>query len=154
MFNESIERTYFMIKPDGVSRGLIGEIISRIEKRGLKIVGMNFGVIDENTAKEHYKEHIGKPFYEELIRYITSGPSLSLSIEGKNAVKIMRILNGSTNPIDASIGSIRGDFCIETGRNLVHASDSIESADRELKIHFKNGNFLKYKIANDDYIYE
>lgn len=148
------ERTYVMIKPDGVARGLIGEIITRIEKKGLKIIGMKFEIMDINIAKEHYKEHSEKPFFNKLINYITSGPSLSMIIEGANSIKIMRSINGSTNPSEALIGTIRGDYAIDVGRNIIHASDSIISAERELSIHFKKENFLEYKTINDNYIYE
>lgn len=143
-----------MIKPDGIARGLIGEIINRIEKKGLKIIAMKFEIMDKKIAEEHYSEHKGKIFYDQLIKFITSGPSLSLAVEGQHAINAMRILNGSTNPLEAAVGSIRGDFAIDTGRNIIHASDSNESAERELKIHFKKENIINYKIAIDDYIYE
>lgn len=148
------ERTYVMIKPDGVARGLMGDIISRIEKKGLKIIGMKYEIMNLNKAKEHYKEHNNKPFFNKLIEFITSGPSLSMVVEGLNAIKIMRTINGSTNPIDAQIGTIRGDYAIDIGRNIIHASDSLESSIRELSIHFRNEELLNYNNLNENYIYE
>ncbi|MDY0267286.1 MAG: nucleoside-diphosphate kinase, partial [Methanimicrococcus sp.] len=131
-----MERTYVMIKPDGVARGLMGEVLSRIEKKGLKIVGMKFAVMEEAKAKEHYAEHVERPFFAGLVSFITSAPSLSLVVEGNDSIKIMRAINGATKPAEAAPGTIRGDFAMDTGRNLVHASDSLEAAEREIKIHF------------------
>lgn len=148
------ERTYVMIKPDAVSRGLIGEIISRIERKGLKIISMKFEIMSKEIASEHYKEHKEKPFFKSLVDFITSGPSVSLIVEGMNSIKIMRSLNGSTNPVDASIGTIRGDYGIDTGRNLVHASDSEEASKREIDIHFKENILFEYNLANEKYVYE
>lgn len=149
-----MERTYIMIKPDAVQRGLIGEVISRIERRGLKIIAMRMNVINEKTATEHYSEHREKPFFASLISYITSGPSVSMVIEGKDAVKIMRSINGATNPVEAAPGTIRGDFAIETGRNVVHASDSVESAEREIAIHFSEEEISGYAKIDDACLYE
>ncbi len=149
-----MERTYVMVKPDGVQRGLVGEVISRIEKRGLKLVALRMNVIDEATAKEHYKEHLERPFFASLISYITSGPSVSMVIEGKDSVRIMRSVNGATNPVEASPGTIRGDFAIETGRNVVHASDSVESANREISLHFEDFEVTGYSRIDEEYLYE
>ncbi|MCL2549820.1 MAG: nucleoside-diphosphate kinase [Methanimicrococcus sp.] len=149
-----MERTYIMIKPDGIARGLMGDILSRIERKGLKIVGMKFAVMEEAKAKEHYAEHAERPFFAGLVDFITSAPSLSLVVEGKDAVKIMRSVNGATKPAEAAPGTIRGDFAMDTGRNVVHASDSLESAEREIKIHFGNAALLSYKRCDDDYLYE
>ena len=149
-----MERTYVMIKPDGVARGLMGEVLSRIERKGLKIVGMKFAVMEAAKAKEHYAEHAERPFFAGLVDFITSAPSLSLVIEGKDSVKIMRAVNGATKPAEAAPGTIRGDFAMDTGRNLVHASDSIESAEREIKIHFGDAALLSYKRCADDFLYE
>jgi len=143
-----------MIKPDGIARGLMGDILSRIERKGLKIVGMKFAVMEEAKAKEHYAEHAERPFFAGLVDFITSAPSLSLVVEGKDAVKIMRSVNGATKPAEAAPGTIRGDFAMDTGRNVVHASDSLESAEREIKIHFGNAALLSYKRCDDDYLYE
>lgn len=149
-----MEQTYIMIKPDAVLRGLMGEIISRIEKRGLKIAAMRLGVMSEESAKEHYKEHAERPFFTSLIEYVTSGPSVSMVVEGKNSIAIMRAVNGATNPVDALPGTIRGDFAIETGRNVVHASDSTESAQREIAIHFKDSEMVNYSKVDEVCLYE
>ena len=149
-----MERTYIMIKPDGVARGLMGEILARIERKGLKIVAMKFAVMEEAKAKEHYAEHAQRPFFAGLVDFITSAPSLSIVVEGKDAVKIMRAINGATKPAEAAPGTIRGDFAMDTGRNVVHASDSPESAEREIKIHFGDAALLSYKRSDDDYLYE
>ncbi|WMW24829.1 nucleoside-diphosphate kinase [Methanolobus sediminis] len=149
-----MEQTYIMVKPDAVQRGLMGEIISRIEKRGLKIAAMRLGVMSEESAKEHYKEHVERPFFASLIEYVTSGPSVSLVVEGKNAIAIMRAVNGATNPVEALPGTIRGDFAVETGRNVVHASDSTESAKREIAIHFKDSEIVNYTKIDEVCLYE
>ena len=149
-----MEQTYIMIKPDAVQRGLIGEIVARIEKRGLKIAAMRMNVMSEENAKEHYKEHAEKPFFGSLIDYVTSGPSVSMIVEGKDAIVIMRAVNGATNPVDAVPGTIRGDFAIETGRNVVHASDSLESASREISIHFKDHEISSYTKIDEVCLYE
>ncbi|WP_292467355.1 nucleoside-diphosphate kinase [Methanolobus sp.] len=149
-----MEQTYIMIKPDALQRSLMGEIISRIEKRGLKIAAMRLGVMSEESAKEHYKEHAERPFFASLIEYVTSGPSVSLVVEGKNSIAIMRAVNGATNPVDALPGTIRGDFAIETGRNVVHASDSTESAQREIAIHFKDSEIVNYSKIDEVCLYE
>lgn len=149
-----MEQTYIMIKPDGVQRGLIGEVISRIEKRGLKVAAMRLNVMSAADAKEHYKEHAERPFFASLIQYVTSGPSVSMVIEGKNAIAIMRAVNGATNPVNAAPGTIRGDFAIETGRNIVHASDSTESAKREISIHFKGSELVSYTKIDEVCLYE
>ena len=149
-----MEQTYIMIKPDAVQRGLMGEIISRVEKRGLKIAAMRLGVMSEESAKEHYKEHAERPFFASLIEYVTSGPSVSMVVEGKNSIAIMRAVNGATNPVDALPGTIRGDLAIETGRNVVHASDSTESAQREIAIHFKDSEIVNYSKIDEVCLYE
>ncbi|WP_342305347.1 nucleoside-diphosphate kinase [Methanolobus sp. ZRKC5] len=149
-----MEQTYIMIKPDAVQRGLMGEIISRIENRGLKIAAMRLCVMSEESAKEHYKEHAERPFFASLIEYVTSGPSVSMVVEGKNSIAIMRAVNGATNPVDALPGTIRGDLAIETGRNVVHASDSTESAQREIAIHFKDSEIVNYSKIDEVCLYE
>jgi len=149
-----MEQTYIMIKPDGVQRGLIGEVVSRIENRGLKVAAMRMNVMSEESAKEHYKEYVERPFFGSLIEYVTSGPSVSMVIEGKNAVVIMRAVNGATNPVEALPGTIRGDFAVETGRNVVHASDSPESAQREIAIHFKESEVTSYSKVDEVCLYE
>jgi nucleoside-diphosphate kinase len=149
-----MEQTYVMVKPDGVQRGLVGEIISRIEKRGLKIVALRMNVISEATAKEHYSEHASKPFFSSLVDFITSGPSVSMVVAGKDSIKAMRAINGATNPVDAAPGTIRGDFALDVGRNIVHASDSPEAAAREIAIHFKDSEIGKYSRIDEVCLYE
>ena len=149
-----MEQTYVMVKPDGVQRGLIGEIISRIERRGLKIISLRMNVIEEATAKEHYSEHETKPFFSSLVKFIISGPSVSMVVAGKDVIKIMRTISGATNPVDATPGTIRGDFSLDIGRNVVHASDSTEAAAREIAIHFKDSEIWKYSKIDEVCIYE
>lgn len=149
-----MERTYVMVKPDGVQRGLVGEVVSRIERRGLKIVAMRMNTISPDLAKKHYAEHAQKPFFKSLIDFITSGPSVSMVVEGRNAVSVMRALNGATNPVNAATGSIRGDFALDTGRNLVHASDSLEAAKREIGIHFRDSEIVQYSRVDEAWVYE
>jgi nucleoside-diphosphate kinase len=143
-----------MVKPDGVQRGLVGEVIRRIERRGLKLAAMRMNTISPDLAKKHYAEHAQKPFFNSLIDFITSGPSVSMVVEGKNAVSVMRAINGATNPANAATGSIRGDFALDTGRNLVHASDSPEAAKREISIHFKDSEILEYSRVDKAWVYE
>ncbi|WP_292373050.1 MULTISPECIES: nucleoside-diphosphate kinase [unclassified Methanosarcina] len=149
-----MEQTYVMVKPDGVQRGLVGEIISRIEKRGLKLVALRMNVISEATAKEHYGEHAAKPFFPGLVEFITSGPSVSMVVAGKDAIRVMRAINGATNPVDAAPGTIRGDFALDVGRNVVHASDSPEAAAREIAIHFKDSEIGNYSRVDEVCLYE
>mgnify|MGYP000724021457 CR=1 FL=1 len=132
------ERTLILVKPDAYARGLTGEILARFERKGLKIVALELRQLDEATAKQHYAEHDGKPFFGELVEFITSAPLVSLVLEGEKAISAARQLIGATNPIDAATGSIRGDFGIEVGQNLVHGSDSPESAAREAALFFPN----------------
>src|SRR4051794_34910783 len=131
-----MERTLILVKPDAFARGLTGEIIARFENKGLKIVQLNHMQLDEDTAKQHYAEHEGKPFFGELVEFITSGPLVAMVLEGQDAIKAARQVIGATNPLEAATGSIRGDFAIEVGQNMVHGSDSPESGEREAKIFF------------------
>jgi nucleoside-diphosphate kinase len=131
-----MERTFVMIKPDGVQRGLVGEIINRFERRGLKIVAMKFMHVSRELAEEHYAVHKGRPFYDGLIEYITSGPVTAMVLEGTNAIAVARNTMGATNPADAAPGTIRADFGIEIGRNLVHGSDGTETAAFEIGLWF------------------
>jgi nucleoside-diphosphate kinase len=131
-------KTFFMIKPDGVKRNLIGEIISRVEAKGFVISKLKMMQIDKELAEEHYKEHAEKPFFKDLVSFITSGPVVAMQVEGENAVAQIRNLMGATNPADSTPGSIRGDLATELDKNVVHGSDSEESADRELKLFFNN----------------
>ena len=132
------ERTLVLVKPDGVRRGLAGEVISRLEKKGLTLVAMELRTLDRATAEEHYGEHKERPFFGELVAFITGGPLVALVVEGPNAVAGTRRLMGVTNPVEATPGSIRGDYALEIGQNLVHGSDSPESATREIGIFFPN----------------
>ena len=130
------ERTLVLVKPDGVRRGLAGEVISRLEKKGLTLVAMELRTLDRATAEEHYDEHKERPFFGELVDFITGGPLVALVVEGPSAVAGTRRLMGVTNPVEATPGSIRGDYALEIGQNLVHGSDSPESAQREIGIFF------------------
>jgi nucleoside-diphosphate kinase len=132
----AVQRTLVLIKPDAVARGLSGEIIARIERKGLRVMAMDLRTLDEATAKEHYAEHQEKPFFGELVSFITSGPLVALAVEGEEAVTAVRTLMGPTNPVTAPPGTIRGDFALEITNNLVHGSDSPESAKRELALFF------------------
>ncbi len=133
-----MQRTLVLVKPDGVRRGLAGEVISRLEKKGLTLVAMELRTLDRATAEEHYGEHKDRPFFGELVEFITSAPLVALVVEGPNAVAGTRRLMGVTNPVEATPGSIRGDYALEIGQNLVHGSDSEESAAREIGIFFPN----------------
>jgi nucleoside-diphosphate kinase len=130
------ERTLVLIKPDGVRRGLIGAVISRLERKGLKIVALELRTLSEETASTHYAEHVGKPFFGSVVEFITSGPLVALVAEGPRAVEAFRGLAGATDPVTAAPGTIRGDHALEIGENVVHGSDSPESAEREIKIFF------------------
>jgi nucleoside-diphosphate kinase len=132
------ERTLVLVKPDGVRRGLAGEVISRLEKKGLTLTAMELRTLDRASAEEHYAEHKERPFFGELVDFITGGPLVALVVEGPNAVAGTRRLMGVTNPVEATPGSIRGDYALEIGQNLVHGSDSPESATREIGIFFPN----------------
>lgn len=130
------ERTLVLVKPDGVARGLVGDVLSRIEHRGYKLVAAELRTLDEATAKAHYGEHEGKPFFDGLVEFITSGPLFAAVIEGPDAIKAWRTMMGATNPVDAAPGTIRGDFATEMSYNVSHGSDSPESAEREIALFF------------------
>jgi len=131
-----MDRTLILIKPDAFERRLTGEIISRLERKGLRIAALKLMTVDEDIAKRHYAEHEGKPFFDALVAFVTSGPMVAMIIEGQNAIEAARQIIGSTNGLEAAPGSIRGDYALETRRNLVHGSDSPESAAREIGIYF------------------
>jgi nucleoside-diphosphate kinase len=131
-----MERTLILVKPDAFARGLTGEIIARFENKGLKIVALRHMTVTEDLAKQHYAEHEGKPFFGELVSFITSGPIVAMVLDGQDAIKAARQVIGATNPLEASPGSIRGDFAIEVGQNMVHGSDSPESGQREAALFF------------------
>jgi nucleoside-diphosphate kinase len=130
------ERTLVLIKPDGVRRGLAGEVLSRIERKGLRIVAMDMRVVGKDLAETHYAEHAGKPFYGPLVEFITSGPLVAMVVEGPRAIEAFRALAGATDPVKATPGTIRGDYALEVQDNIVHGSDSPDSAEREIKIFF------------------
>ena len=130
------DRTLVLCKPDAVERGLVGEVLGRLERKGLKIVALELRQLDEATAKQHYAEHDGKPFFGELVEFITSGPLVAMVLEGEEAIKAARQVIGATNPLEATTGSIRGDFAIAVGQNMVHGSDSVESGQREAGLFF------------------
>ncbi len=134
-----MDRTLILVKPDAFERRLTGEIIARLEGKGLHIAALKLMTVDEDTAKRHYAEHEGKPFFDALVAFITSGPIVAMILEGPNAIEAARQLIGSTNGLEAAPGSIRGDYALETRRNLVHGSDSPESAAREIEIYFGAG---------------
>jgi nucleoside-diphosphate kinase len=130
------ERTLVLIKPDGVRRGLAGEVLSRIERKGLRLVAMDMRVVGSDLAETHYAEHAGKPFYGSLVEFITSGPLVAMVVEGPRAIEAFRALAGATDPVKATPGTIRGDYALEVQDNIVHGSDSPDSAEREIKIFF------------------
>jgi nucleoside-diphosphate kinase len=132
----AVERTLVLCKPDAVARGLVGEVVGRLERKGLRLVAMDLRTLDEAVAKAHYAEHEGKPFFDELVSFITSGPLVALCVEGPDAVAAVRTLMGPTDPVKAAPGSIRGDYGLDIGHNLVHGSDSADSATRELELFF------------------
>jgi nucleoside-diphosphate kinase len=133
-----VDRTLILVKPDAFARGLTGEIIARFENKGLKIVALQHMTMTEDLAKQHYAEHEGKPFFGELVEFITSGPLVAMVLEGEQAIAAARQVIGATNPIEAAPGSIRGDFAIAVGQNMVHGSDSVESGKREAALFFPN----------------
>ena len=148
------ERTLFLVKPDGVQRGLVGEIIKRVEGRGLKLVALKLMQVTPEIAERHYGEHKGKPFYAGLVEFITSSPIIAAVLEGPNAVEAVRATNGATNPQKAAPGTIRADFGIDMGRNLVHASDSPENAAREIGIFFAPEEILEWGRDTERWIVE
>jgi nucleoside-diphosphate kinase len=149
-----LERTLILVKPDGVQRGLIGEIITRFERRGLRLVAMKLMQMSEALAARHYAEHEGKGFYPSLIEYITSGPVVAMVWEGPNVIAVARTMMGATRPHEAAPGTIRGDYAQETGRNIVHGSDGEESAAREIGLFFSAEELLDWPRSVDPWIYE
>ena len=149
------ERTFVMVKPDGVQRGLIGEIVSRFESRGLKLVAGKVMRIDDDLAREHYGEHEDKPFFEDLTDFITSGPVFAMVWEGQDAVAQVRRMMGETDPAESAPGTIRGDFGLDLGRNVVHGSDTEEgSAEREIDLFFDSEELLEYERIDEPWLYE
>ena len=149
-----IQKSFVMMKPDAVQRRLMGKILSRFEEKGLQIVAVKLMQIDEELAKTHYGEHAEKPFFPSLVEYITSSPALAMVIEGEEAITTIRKLVGATNPLEADLGTIRGDYGMDTGRNIIHASDSPASAEREIALFFNEDEICDYQIVDNNLIYE
>lgn len=149
-----MERTLILVKPDGVQRGLIGPILTRLEQRGLRFAALKLMQITPDLAAEHYGAHMGKPFFPGLVEFITSGPVVAAIVEGKDAVDVVRTMMGATSPGRSAPGTIRGDYGLEIGRNLIHGSDAAESAAREIGLFFSKDEILSYRRAIDDWIEE
>lgn len=149
-----MERTLVLVKPDGVQRGLIGEVISRLERRGLRLIAAKFLKVSQELAETHYSIHKGKPFYAGLIDYITSAPVMAMVWEGPHAVLAVRQTMGSTRPTEAQTGSIRHDFALEVGRNLTHASDSIDNGKEEVKLWFRDEELVSWERSIDRWVFE
>jgi len=149
-----VEQTLVLVKPDGVQRGLIGEVISRLEHRGLRVVAAKFMHVSKELAEKHYAVHKGKDFYEKLIKYITSAPVLAMVWEGPNAIAAVRQTMGDTRPTEAHPGSLRHDFALEIGRNLTHASDTIENGKKEIALWFKPVELVSWSRAIDEWVFE
>ena len=149
-----MERTFLMLKPDAVQRGLVGTIITKFEAKGCKLVGLKLIQVDRALAEEHYAEHKGKGFFEPTVNYIMSSPVVAMVWEGKNIVALARELMGATNPANANPGSIRGAFAMDISRNIIHGSDSTTSAEREINLYFKPGELLDYKKIGEEWLSE
>ena len=150
----SEEQTLMLVKPDGVQRGLVGEIIRRTEATGLRIAGIKMVHMDHALASRHYAEHVGKPFYQDLVSFITSAPVVAIVMAGPNAIELVRKLIGATSPSDAVPGTIRGALAVDFGRNLVHGSATLEDADRECSLFFSSKELCDYRRDNEDWIFE
>ncbi|WP_058307581.1 nucleoside-diphosphate kinase [Gracilibacillus massiliensis] len=147
-----MEKTYVMIKPDAVQRNLIGKIIAKFEQKGYKLVAAKLMTISESLAKKHYAEHDGKPFFKDLVSFITSGPVFAMVWEGENVIEVSRKMMGKTNPQKAEVGTIRGDYGIVTHRNIIHGSDSVESAEREINLFFTQDELQSYSKNIDNWL--
>merc|ERR1711879_485759 len=154
MGNMSTEQTYIMIKPDGVQRGLVGDIIARFEKRGFKLVAMKMVHASKEHLEKHYADLSSKPFFAGLVKYMASGPVVAMVWEGLNAVKTGRVMLGETNPADSKPGTIRGDYAVQVGRNICHGSDAVESAEKEIALWFKPEELVAWESAQKDWVYE
>jgi len=150
----TVERTFVMIKPDAVQRGLTGEIISRFEKKGIKLVAMKLVSVSRDLAEKHYGIHKGKPFFEPTVKYIISSPVVAMILEGDNVIDMVRTMMGKTNPQDAAIGTIRGDYGQFIGRNIVHGSDGPDTAEFEINLWFKPEEITKYKRIDEEWLSE
>lgn len=149
-----MEKTFLMLKPDAIQRGLVGEVIGRFEKKGFKLVGLKIIHVDRALAEEHYKEHKGKSFFEPTVQYIMSSPVVAMIWEGKNVVATAREMMGATNPANANPGSIRGAYAMDISRNVIHGSDSVESAEREIALYFKPAEIVNYTKAGSEWLSE
>ena len=149
-----MERTLIIVKPEGVQRGLIGDVISRFERRGLKIIGMKLIQITPELAEQHYGVHKGKPFYPGLVKHITSGPVVVAVVEGPKAISVVRTTMGATNAAEALPGTIRGDYALEIGFNIIHGSDGPETAVQEINLFFKPEELVHYSLETDKWVYE
>lgn len=147
-----MEKTFLMIKPDGVQRNLIGDIVNRFEKKGYKLAAAKLMQIDRSLAEQHYGEHRERPFFGELVDFITSGPVFAMVWEGDNVVAVARSLMGATNPQDAAPGTVRGDYAVSLGMNIIHGSDSLASAEREINLFFKPEEIISYKREIDSWV--
>jgi nucleoside-diphosphate kinase len=149
-----LERSLVILKPDGVQRGLIGDVIGRLERRGLRLAAMKFMSVSQTLAEQHYAVHQGKPFYEPLVKYITSGPVVVMAWEGSKAIEAIRQTVGATNPTNAAPGTLRADLAIDIGRNLIHASDGPETAAFELGLWFKPEELVEWKRDDERWVFE
>ncbi len=149
-----MEKSFVMVKPDAVERRLMGKILTKFEEKGLQIIATKMILITEDLAKEHYAEHSEKPFFKSLVEYITSAPVLAMVIQGDECISVIRKIVGSTNPKEAEIGTIRGDYAMDTGRNIIHASDAPDSAKREINLFFKESEIMDYEMPDINMIYE
>ncbi|PJK17770.1 nucleoside-diphosphate kinase [Chryseomicrobium excrementi] len=147
-----MEKTFLMVKPDGVQRNLIGEIVGRFEKKGFQLVGAKLMQIPTELAEQHYGEHKERPFFGELVDFITSGPVFAMVWEGENVISTARLMMGATNPKDSAPGTVRGDFAVTVGKNIIHGSDSPESAEREIGLFFKQEELVTYTKSSNDWI--
>jgi nucleoside-diphosphate kinase len=139
----AVERTLVLVKPNGVARGLTGEVIARFERRGFELTGARLLAVSTDLAERHYGEHVGKPFFDDLVAFITSGPVMAMVVQGPSAVGVVRGMMGTTNPVEAAPGTIRGDFALDIGENIVHGSDSVESAEREIGLFFSDDQLVR-----------
>jgi nucleoside-diphosphate kinase len=148
-----MERTFFMVKPDGVQKGFIGNIVKRVEEKGYRISAMKMMWIDQEKASTHYGEHVDKPFFNDLVTFITSGPVVAMVVEGEGAIEGMRTMMGKTDPARSGPGTIRGDYAVHLSRNVVHGSDSPESAKREISIFFNDHEIMDYTKVTESWVY-
>lgn len=149
-----MEKTFLMVKPDGVQRGLVGEIVKKFERKGFRLIGAKFMNVSKETAELHYAEHVDRPFFDDLVDFITSSPVFAMVWQGEEVISSARLIMGKTNPKEAITGTIRGDYGVTMGKNVIHGSDSLESAKREIGIFFKEHELITYEKAIDCWIYE